>query len=53
MKEGYACDDGVGLHYINEKLEKVISSRKDAKAYCFKSEKRNLIEEIIEPKFLG
>lgn len=27
MKDGYACDDGVGLHFINESLFKTISSR--------------------------
>lgn len=52
MLEGYACDDGVGLHYINEELKKVVSSRKDAKAYFFKSVNNKLVEKIIDPSFL-
>lgn len=49
MKTGYACDDGVGLHFINESLISVISSRPNAMAY--KISKNH--EEIIIPIFLG
>ena len=49
MKGGFACDDGVGLHFINEHLEAVISSRANAFAYKYTLEKEGLHEEIIEP----
>ncbi|MEL6925890.1 MAG: hypothetical protein AAFO94_17745, partial [Bacteroidota bacterium] len=49
MKGGYACDDGVGLHYINEQLEAVISSRAHAFAYKYTLENEALWEEKIDP----
>lgn len=49
MKEGLACDDGVGLHYINEHLESIISSREKGCAYKFTLENNVLCEEIIDP----
>ena len=35
MKAGYACEDGVGLHFINEELVRTFSSRKNAYAFHF------------------
>lgn len=37
MKSGIATDDGVALHYIDQELSKIVSSRPNAKAYkvCF------------------
>jgi len=49
MKEGIACDDGVGLHYINEKLEVIISSRATTFAYKYTLENKALNEEKIAP----
>ncbi len=51
MKEGIACDDGVALHFVNEHLEKIISSQIDKRAIRFRM-KETLLEEIIEPEFL-
>lgn len=53
MKVGYACEDGVALHFMNEKLEKVISSRETANAYLFKAENTILTEELLKPKYLN
>ncbi len=49
MKGGFACDDGVGLHFINEHLEAIISSRANAFAYQYNLKDKALSEEIIEP----
>ena len=49
MKGGIACDDGVGLHYVNENLKAIISSRKTGSAYKFKLENNLFSEEILEP----
>ena len=49
MKGGFACDDGVGLHFINEKLEEIISSRPIGKAYRYRLKNEVLCEEKIEP----
>lgn len=53
MKGGYACDDGVGLHFINENLFKTISSREKANAYKIYLNNDILLEEIIKPVYLG
>ena len=49
MLEGLACDDGVGLHFVDEHLEKVVSSRSEGAAYLFSVNKGELIEERLEP----
>ncbi len=33
ISEGYAVDDGVALHFLGNRLEKIVSSRPNAKAY--------------------
>ena len=30
---GIGCDDGVALHFVDEKLERIVSSRENARAY--------------------
>ena len=49
---GIATDDGVALHYVNNKLENIVSSRPSAKAYKVYFEKK-LMEEELPTKFLG
>ena len=53
MKSGIACDDGCALHYKNEKLFKVISSRPKAKAYRFVKKGKSLEESILPAEFGG
>jgi len=55
MMEGVAADDGVALHYVETKLEKVISSRPNAKAYYVRKQpKKKEIEETAIPlTYLG
>ena len=49
MKKGVACDDGKGLHFFNEKLEKIISSRADTYAYSFSSNNGKIKEIKLNP----
>ncbi|MGD6781402.1 Type 1 glutamine amidotransferase-like domain-containing protein [Sutcliffiella horikoshii] len=49
---GIATDDGVALHYVNNKLEHIVSSRPSAKAYKVYFEKE-LLEEELPTKYLG
>jgi dipeptidase E len=52
IKSGFATDDGVALHYIDQELSKIVSSRPNAKAYKVYFDKT--VKEIeIETKFLG
>ena len=49
---GYAADDNVALHYVNEKLVKVVSSKRRAKAHHLRLVRGSLVEKIINPEHL-
>jgi peptidase E len=53
IADGYAADDGVGLHYIGTGLERVISSRPEAKAYRVERHDGRVHETPITPEYLG
>ncbi|WP_155594043.1 peptidase E [Lysinibacillus cavernae] len=53
IKEGYAVDDGVALHFINEKVSSTISSRPKAKAYFVKRKDSEIIQNEINTIYLG
>lgn len=50
---GLACDDGVGLHFIDGHLEKTVSSHPDAKAYRLSRDSNGIHEKQIIPTYLG
>lgn len=50
---GVACDDGVGLHFIDGHLEKTVSSHPDAKAYRLSRDSTGVSEKQIIPSYLG
>jgi peptidase E len=49
LQPGYACDDGVGLHYAGTELEEVVSCRPGAAAYRVTPDG----EDRLEPRLLG
>ena len=51
IKPGIACDYGVAIHFINEKLEKIVASRKNKHAYQYEM-KWMLKEMVFEPTHL-
>lgn len=53
LKSGVAADDGVGIHYVDEKIVKVISSRPNAKAYEVTTSNEILVEKELETTYLG
>ena len=53
MKAGYAADDGVALHFIGEDLDRVVSSRPNARAYKVELKSGKVVEESISPAYLG
>ncbi|WP_394542827.1 peptidase E (plasmid) [Priestia aryabhattai] len=53
MREGYAMDDGVALHFIDESLFKAVSSRIKAKGYFVNSKECEVIETDIKTIYLG
>lgn len=52
MKGGIACDDGVALHFVNEQLERIVSSQKNKRAFQYEM-KGELIESVLEAEFLN
>ena len=53
IKEGYATDDGVALHFIGDCLHKIVSSRPKAMAYSLTKENKKVIETSHHPEYLG
>jgi len=53
MLEGYAVDDGVALHFIDDSLFKTVSSRPKAKAYFVNNKECEIIETDIKTIYLG
>lgn len=51
--DGYACDDGVALHYVGDRLARVVSSRPQARAYRLRRRDGEIEEQPLEPIFLG
>ncbi|MGV3526284.1 MAG: Type 1 glutamine amidotransferase-like domain-containing protein [Candidatus Sericytochromatia bacterium] len=53
MLAGWAADDSVGLHFINGKLQHVVSSRRGAMAYRVELKEGHVSESALTPVFLG
>lgn len=53
MRYGIAVDDYCALHYINEKLHKVISEVEGANAYSFSNSTSGLQTHVLYADFLG
>lgn len=53
LPEGYATDDGVGLHYINDKLHKVITDRPDTFAYHVVRTENGVVETKLDATLLN
>jgi peptidase E len=53
MVPGYATDDGVALHYVGTKLERIISSRPTGRAFRVEREGDTAIETFIAPHYLA
>jgi peptidase E len=50
---GIACDDGVALHYKDEKLDRIVSSRPNARAYRLSIDSDRVNETELIPDSLG
>ena len=53
MPGGYAADDGVALHFVNEELVQVIASRPQAKGYKLAIHAGKVLETALNTRFLG
>lgn len=52
IQSGVATDDGVAIHYKEQGISKIVSSRPNAKAYTVSFEKE-VIETELQTEFLG
>jgi peptidase E len=53
LPAGYATENGVSLHFIDTKLQRVISDTKNKAAYhVYRARNGNIVEERLEPNFL-
>lgn len=52
IQSGIATDDGVAIHYKEQEISKIVSSRPDAKAYRVSFEQK-VIEQELQTEFLG
>lgn len=52
IKAGIAADDGVAIHYIDDDIAKIVSSRPKAKAYQVILENK-VVEKQLPTEFLG
>ena len=53
ISPGYAADDCVAIHFINEKFHAAVSSRPDASAYQLTIANTNVKESKIKTPYLG
>ncbi len=53
ISDGVAADDGVALHYVENQLHQVVSSRQTASAYTVCKNGDKITEEKIKPRFLS
>jgi len=53
LAAGYAVDDGVALHFVNGKLENVVSSRPSAGALYLQKRNGRLEEASLSPTRLA
>ncbi|KGR80505.1 Type 1 glutamine amidotransferase-like domain-containing protein [Ureibacillus manganicus] len=52
LKPGIAADDGVGIHYLDGEVNKIVSSRPNAKAYHVTAFDGAFIEKQLETEYL-
>lgn len=53
LDDGYGADDGVALHFVGDLLQKIVSSRPNAKAYRVEKIGKTIKETPLESTYLG
>ena len=53
VPDGVAADDGVALHFIDDTLAHVVSSRKRAKGYSVRRAGGRAVERALKTRYLG
>jgi peptidase E len=53
MAPGYAAEDGTALHFVDDALERVVSSRPAARAYAMRAAGGEVEREVLPTEYLG
>ncbi len=53
IQPGYALDDGVAIHFVGSEVQRIVSSRPDAKAYRMAAVEGDVTEESLPTDYLG
>ena len=53
ISQGYACDDGVALHFVEDRLVNIVSSRPVAMAYFLTKNNSQVQQNPLNPQYLG
>ncbi|MEL6494011.1 MAG: peptidase E [Cyanobacteria bacterium J06623_7] len=53
IANGYAVDDGVGLHFVGQKLQNIVASRQEARAYLVENHQGQVKETPLQTQYLG
>jgi len=53
IADGYAADDGVALHFIDGRLARVVSSRRQARGWRLVRNGRSAVERALPTRYLG
>ncbi len=53
MCPGFAADDGAALHFVDNRLHRVVSSRPGKAGYIVRKREGEILEERIEADYLG
>jgi dipeptidase E len=53
IQGGYAADDGVALHFMEDKLYAIVSSRPKARGYDVYIKDQKVVENPLPTFFLG
>ena len=50
---GYAAEDGAALHFVGERLARVVSSRPKARAYRMRTVRGRVVRTALRTAYLG
>lgn len=53
LPPGYAADDGCALHFVHGRLERIVASRPEARAYRVELKVGDVVESPLESHYLG
>jgi peptidase E len=53
MCQGYAAEDGAALHFVGERLNRVVTSRPAARAYRMRSQGGRVVRRALASTYLG